>query len=149
MWEIMCPHVVFNIKPSVTDFTLIRFLSSMYSQMIFQIPLPWESLLTNEAYVFLGIRWTFLLLGFHHGRTWKEKTTNKQQYKQHNSGLSNTLHGQIQRGAGGPDPPWKIKKNIVFPSNTGPDPLKMTRLPSQHSMLGHHRHVRESHFNVV
>ena len=28
--------------------------------------------------------------------------------------------------------------NIGFLSNIGPDPLKITKLPSQHSMLGHH-----------
>ena len=30
-------------------------------------------------------------------------------------------------------------KNIGFLSNTGPFPLKITKLPIQHSMLGHHR----------
>ena len=42
-------------------------------------------------------------------------------------------------GQGGPDPPPHPEKsqNIGFPSNTGPDPLKITNLPSQHSMLGH------------
>ena len=28
-------------------------------------------------------------------------------------------------------------KNIGFLSNTGPDPLKITKLPIQHSLLGH------------
>ena len=32
----------------------------------------------------------------------------------------------------------KNHKNIGFLSNTGPDPLKIKKLPSQHSMLGHH-----------
>ena len=32
-------------------------------------------------------------------------------------------------------------KNIGFLRNTGPDPLKITKLPIQHSMLGHHRPV--------
>ena len=40
-------------------------------------------------------------------------------------------------GAGGPDP----RKNLGFLSNTGPDPLKITKLSSQHSMLGHHRAI--------
>ena len=31
-------------------------------------------------------------------------------------------------GAGGPDPP-KSHKHIGFPSNTGPEPLKITKLP--------------------
>ena len=29
-------------------------------------------------------------------------------------------------------------------SNTGLDPQKITKLPSQHSMLGHHRHASEA-----
>ena len=32
-------------------------------------------------------------------------------------------------------PPLKNHKNIGFSSNTGPDPLKITKLPSQHSMF--------------
>ena len=40
-------------------------------------------------------------------------------------------------GTGDP-PPWKIKKNIGFPSNIDPDP---TKLPSQDSMVGHYRHA--------
>ena len=34
------------------------------------------------------------------------------------------MHAQIQRGAGGPDPPLENHKAIVFISNTGPNPLK-------------------------
>ena len=30
--------------------------------------------------------------------------------------------------------------------NTGPDPLKITKLPSQHSMLGHHRYASVTPF---
>ena len=53
-------------------------------------------------------------------------------------------HVRIQRGGtGGLDPP-KNHKNIGFLSNTGPDPLKITKLPSQHSMLGHHQHASET-----
>ena len=37
-------------------------------------------------------------------------------------------------GAAGPDPPEKSKKKIGFLSNTVPDPLKLTKLPSQLSM---------------
>ena len=37
-------------------------------------------------------------------------------------------------------------KNIGFLSNTGPDPLKITKLPIQHSMLGHHRPASETPF---
>ena len=35
---------------------------------------------------------------------------------------------------------------IHCPSNTGPDPLKFSKLPSQHSTLGHHRHPSETPF---
>ena len=51
------------------------------------------------------------------------------------------MHGS-RGGTGGPiPPPLKNHKNIGFPSNTGPDPLKITKLPSQHSVLGHHPHA--------
>ena len=45
-------------------------------------------------------------------------------------------------GGGSPDPPppMKYRKNIGFLSNTGPDPLKIIKHSSQHSMLGHHWH---------
>ena len=33
--------------------------------------------------------------------------------------------------------PLKNKKNIGFLCNTGPDPLKVTKLPRKHLMLGH------------
>ena len=35
------------------------------------------------------------------------------------------------RGEQGSRPPLKSNKNIGFPSNTGLDPLKITKLPSQ------------------
>ena len=41
-------------------------------------------------------------------------------------------------GTGDPDPPLKKHKNIGFLSNTVPDPLIITKLPSQHPILGHH-----------
>ena len=45
----------------------------------------------------------------------------------------------------GPDP-LENYKNIGFLSNTGPDPLKFTKLPIQNSMLGHHRSASETPF---
>ena len=45
-----------------------------------------------------------------------------------------------------PPPPGKLQKNIGFLSNTGPNPLKITKLPIQHSMLGHHRPASETPF---
>ena len=56
----------------------------------------------------------------------------------------------IQRGIGGPDPPpLKNHKNIEFLRITGPDPLEFSKLPSQHSTLGHHRHASETPFKGV
>ena len=57
------------------------------------------------------------------------------------------MHVPILRGggAGGPDLPLKISKYRFF-SNTGPDPLKIVKLPSQLSILGHHRHASETPF---
>ena len=37
-------------------------------------------------------------------------------------------------------------KNIGFLSYTGPDPLKITKLPTQPSLLGHHRPESETQF---
>ena len=42
--------------------------------------------------------------------------------------------------------PLENYKNIGFLSNIGPDPLKITKLPIQHSMLGHHRPASETPF---
>ena len=59
--------------------------------------------------------------------------------------------GGFQRGGGGagsPDTPLKnhITKNRVS-MHTSPIPLKLTKLPSQHSMLGHQSAKR--HLNGV
>ena len=40
-------------------------------------------------------------------------------------------------------------QNIEYLSNTGPGPLKFSKLPSQHSTLGHHRHASETPFKGV
>ena len=37
-------------------------------------------------------------------------------------------------------------QNIGFLNNTVPDPLKITKLLSQHLMLGHHGHASETPF---
>ena len=50
-------------------------------------------------------------------------------------------HVQIQRGS-----PLENYKNVGFLGNTGPDPLKITKLPIQHSMLGHYRPASETPF---
>ena len=62
------------------------------------------------------------------------------------------FHVLIQRGGGGAwrngvrSTCWKITKNIGFLSNTGSDRFKITKLPSQHSMLSHHRPASETPF---
>ena len=38
---------------------------------------------------------------------------------------------------GNESPHCKITKNIGFLSNTGPDPIEITKIPNQHSMLDH------------
>ena len=45
-------------------------------------------------------------------------------------------HARVQTGTGGPDPP-ENRKAIGLLRNTGSDPLKITKLPSQHSKLDH------------
>ena len=54
-------------------------------------------------------------------------------------------HWRIKKGGRGPDPP-KNHKNIGYPSNIDPDPLKVIKLPSQHSMVGHYRHASKTPF---
>ena len=57
------------------------------------------------------------------------------------------MHGQIQRGGDrGSGTRLKNHKNIGFPSNIDPDRLKITKLPSQHSMVGHYQHASETPF---
>ena len=48
------------------------------------------------------------------------------------------------RGGGGLDPTENHKKRFL--SNTDQDPLKITKLPSQHSMLGCYRPTSETPF---
>ena len=56
-------------------------------------------------------------------------------------------HARIQMGGQGVlTYPLKNHKNIEFLSNTGPDPLKFSKLPSQHSTLDHYRHASETPF---
>ena len=52
--------------------------------------------------------------------------------------------GGGDRGSG--PPPQENYKNIGFLSNTGSDPLKITKLPIKHSMLGHYRPASETPF---
>ena len=49
-------------------------------------------------------------------------------------------------GARGPNLSLKNHKNIGFLSNTGLDPIQITKLPSRHSRLGCHRHVNDTPF---
>ena len=61
-------------------------------------------------------------------------------------------HARILRGGGQrvrtPATP-ENHKNIEFLSKTGPDPLKFSKLPSQHSTLGHHRPASKTPFKGV
>ena len=53
----------------------------------------------------------------------------------------------IRRGDGGQDTPIPEKsESIGVFSNSGPDPLKITKLPNQHSIFGHHQHASETPF---
>ena len=55
------------------------------------------------------------------------------------------IHVRIQRGGQRVRTlPWKTTKTIGLLNNTGPDPLKITKLPIQHSMLGYHRPASET-----
>ena len=56
------------------------------------------------------------------------------------------IHVRIQRGGQGVRTPLENYKNTGFLSKTGPDPLKTTKLPIQHLMLGHHRPASETPF---
>ena len=47
-------------------------------------------------------------------------------------------------GGQGVRTPLENYKNIGFLRNTGPDPLKITKLPIQHSIMGHHRHASDT-----
>ena len=60
-------------------------------------------------------------------------------------------HARIQMGVRwpGPPPPLKNHKNIEFLSKTGPDLLKFSKLRSQRSTLGHHRHASETPFSLA
>ena len=51
------------------------------------------------------------------------------------------MGGQVVRS-----PPLKNNKDIGFPRNIDPDHLKITKLPSHHSMVGHYRHANETPF---
>ena len=56
-------------------------------------------------------------------------------------------HVRIQRGGtGGPDPPPRKSQKCRFFSNTDRDLLKILRIPSQHSILGHNNHASKMPF---
>ena len=67
---------------------------------------------------------------------------------------SSLIMGGSRGGGGGRGhgPPLENHKNIVFFSNTGPDPienLKSTHVPSQHYITGHHRSASETPFKMT
>ena len=59
------------------------------------------------------------------------------------------MGGSTGGGGQGVRTPQKIHKNIGFHGNIDPDPLKVAKLSSQHSMVGHYRHASETLFNSV
>ena len=59
------------------------------------------------------------------------------------------LHVRIQWGGGGGPDPLKNHKFKGFPINAGPDPLKITKLPSQHSMWAIFSLPAKCHFNGI
>ena len=66
----------------------------------------------------------------------------------HNKNVALQGPASMCRSRGGnrvsqPPPPENSQK-IGFLSNTGPNPQRITKLPSQHSMLGHHLHASET-----
>ena len=65
----------------------------------------------------------------------KQQQNNRSALHNHGSALTDLPHARIQRvGGGGPESPLTNHKFIRFPCNTGPNPLKIAKLPHQHSM---------------
>ena len=62
--------------------------------------------------------------------------------------MSNETCADQEEGGGeqGVQTPLENYQNIGFLRTIGPDPLKITKLPIQHSMLGHHPPVSETPF---
>ena len=60
--------------------------------------------------------------------------------------ISIALDDPVGGGGRWSGPPLKNHENIWLLSKTGQDPLKITKLPSQHSMLGQYRHAIETPF---
>ena len=54
-----------------------------------------------------------------------------------------------EAGTGGPDPLENYKNNGFLIALLVQIPWKITKLPSQHSMIGHHQHTSETPFNGV
>ena len=54
-----------------------------------------------------------------------------------------------EAGTGGPDPLENYKNNGFLMALLVQIPWKITKLPSQHSMIGHHQHTSETPFNGV
>ena len=88
----------------------------------------------------------------YHADNSHEQTKGKQMYFSQVVQALSILEGSMcgSRGGGqGSGPPLKNHKHIGFLSNAGPDLLKITKLPSQHSMLGHHQHSSDGPLIVV
>ena len=59
--------------------------------------------------------------------------------------MCNSRRGKRGYGPHPPPPPGKLQKYGI-PSNTGPDPFKITKQPIQHSMLGHNQPISKTQF---
>ena len=100
------------------------------------------SLLLFKLYA--GVLFWFLVLVCF----WCPLSFSNSSYKRERSGHklkqeSTCADPEGDRGSG---PHLENYKNIGFLSNTGPGPLKITKLQIQHSLLGHHRPASETPF---
>ena len=60
-----------------------------------------------------------------------------------------SMRGFRGGGVRTPPPPLKNHNSIGFLSNIDLSPLKFTKLPSQHPLLGHHRSANETPFILL
>ena len=87
--------------------------------------------------------WFLVLVCF-----WCPLSFSNSSYKKERSGhkLKQDSTCADPEGGQGSGPVQENYKNIEFLSNTGPDPLKITKLPIQHSSLGLYRPASETPF---
>ena len=146
----ICANVVYNVIQSLKDISSIKiFCKDMHESLKYVDELSELKIMTKFK------KNTHLSLSLSTCRSSTKADAHDKMGFQYIS-ISVDLvrsHARIQRGdrGSGPPPPPHLKnhKNIEFLSNTGPDPLKFSKLPSQHSTLGHHQHASETPFKSV